>query len=65
MSPALERYLEEDDPLLKILATGDDKGRHPASSHASADSQKPIEELEKHMKEHQGKYIINLHHKLR
>ena len=51
--------------MKKTLATGDDKGRHPASSHASTDAQKPIEELEKHMKEHQGKYNINPHRKLR
>ncbi len=65
MSPAMERYLEEEDPLKKTLATWNDKGRSSAFGHTSVATQNTLEELEKHMKEHQGKCIIDPHHKLR
>ncbi len=68
MSSAIERYLKEDDPLRKTIATGGKeynggtsakglgKGSNPASGHAPADAQDTIKNMEKHMKEHQGKY---------
>ncbi len=67
MSSAIERYLKEDDPLRKTIATGGKeynggtsakglgKGNNPAFGQAPADPKNTIKNMEKHMKEHQGK----------